>query len=217
MIARARYQLWGAVLLVGLLSLPGCINFAANMIHAITGNMKPAEYEGLKGKRVAIVVVSDEGMGNDPTSATLTSYMQAALSTNVKRIDLVRQSEVERWLDTHRGDETDYLEIGQGVNADCVVAVEVQNMTLKNGATLYQGKCDIVVSVFDVKDEGQIKYRTEIPEFTFPKIGGPAVTEYSEAKFRSRYLAIVAKTVSGLFYDTDATADFALDATANSF
>ena len=39
----------------------------------------------------------------------------------------------------------------------------------------------------------------------------------SDAKFRARYMAIVARTICGLFYETDATADFALDATASSF
>jgi hypothetical protein len=215
MLTRKRCSL--LLLLVAMSTCLGCINFAANMIHAITGNMKPADYDGLKGQRVAIVCVSDDGMGTDATSAMLTSYIHAALNANVKKIDVVRQSEVERWLDSHGSSDADYLEVGKGVKADRVLAIEVLNMRLKNGATLFQGKSDITVTVYDVKEEGRILYRNQIPEFAFPKMGGSPITEVSEAKFRARYLAIVAKTISGLFFETDATAEFALDATASSF
>ncbi len=212
-----RQILFIGMLLAGTALTGGCINLAANMIHAITGNMKPAEFEGLKGKRVAIVCLSDDGMGTDATSAMLTSYIHASLNTNVKKIDIVRQSEVERWLDAHGSSDADYFEVGKGVKADLVLAIEVLNVQLKNGATLYQGKSDITVTVYDVPEQGKILYRNQIPEFTFPKIGGPAVTEMSESKFRARYIAIVARTISGLFHETDATADFALDATSSSF
>ncbi len=217
MTERTRNIAIAACLIASLVSASGCINFAANMIHAITGNTLPADYDGLEGKRVAVVCSTDSGMATDATSAMLTSYIHAALNTNVKKIDVVRQSEVERWIDSHSNSEADYLEVGKGVKAERVLAVEVMNMSLKNGATLFQGKCDITVTVYDVEDGGKTLYRKQIPEFAFPKMGGPTITDISESKFRSRYLAIVARTISNLFYEVDATADFALDATANSF
>ncbi len=204
-------------LLMGLLFTAGCINLAANMIHAIRGNNNPADFDGLKEKRVAVVCLTDGGLAADANSSMLTSYIHAGLNTNIKKIDVVRQSEVERWIDAHSTGDTDYLEIGKGVKADRVVAVEVLNLSCKNGATLYQGKSDITVTVYDVPEGGKILYRKQIPEFVFPKMGGPTITDISEAKFRARYLAIVARTVASLFYEVDATADFALDATANSF
>ena len=204
---------------LGCLLIPagGCVSLAANLLHAIHGNNRPAEFEGLKGQKVAIVCGTDGGMGSDANSAMLTSYIHAALNTNVKDIDIVRQSEVERWLDSHGRSDADYQEVGKGVGADRVLAVEVLNLSLKNGATLYKGQSDISVTVYDVPAGGKILYRKQIPEFVFPKMGGPTITDISEAKFRARYLTIVASTVSGLFYDVDATADFALDPTANSF
>jgi hypothetical protein len=205
------------ILLAGFVSACGCVNLAANLIYAVTGNNRPAEYDGLKGKRVAIVVATDGGMATDATSAMLTSYIHAALNNNVKKIDVVRQSEVERWVDSHGHSDADYLEIGRGVDAERVVAVEVLNLKLRNGATLYKGQSDITVTVYDVPGGGKVLFRKQIPEFAFPNMGGPTVTDISEAKFRARYLAIVARTVSGLFYEVDATADFAIDATAHSF
>lgn len=190
---------------------------AANMIHAITGNNRPADYDGLKEKRVAVVCLTDGGLAADANAAMLTNYIHAGFNSNIKKIDVVRASEVERWIDSHSSEGADYLEIGQGVKADRVVAVEVVNLSVKNGATLYQGKSDISVTVYDIPGGGKILYQKNIPEFVFPKMGGPTITDISEAKFRARYLAIVARTVASLFYPVDATADFAIDATANSF
>lgn len=206
-----------ATIVAGMASTSGCINLAANLIHAVTGNNRPAEFDGLKEKRVAVVVATDNGMATDATSAMLTSYIHASFNNHIKKIDVVRQSEVERWVDSHSNSDSDYLEVGKGVKADRLVAIEVLNMKLKDGATLYRGQSDITVTVYDVKEDGKILYRKQIPEFTFPQMGGPTITDISEAKFRGRYLAIVARTVSGLFHEVDATADFALDATANSF
>lgn len=190
---------------------------AANMIHAITGNNRPADYDGLKEKRVAVVCLTDGGLAADANAAMLTNYIHAGFNSNIKKIDVVRASEVERWIDSHSSQGADYLEIGQGVKADRVVAVEVVNLSVKNGATLYQGKSDISVTVYDIPGGGKILYQKNIPEFVFPKMGGPTITDISEAKFRARYLAIVARTVASQFYPVDATADFAIDATANSF
>lgn len=217
MTERTRHLVLGSLLVASFVSMCGCINFAANMIHAITGNNVPADYNGLEEKRVAVVCSTDGGLATDATSSMLTGYIHAALNANVKKIDVVRQSEVERWLDSHSNTDADYVEVGKGVKADCVLAVEVLNMSLKNGATLYQGKSDITVTVYDVEADGKIMYRKQIPEFAFPKMGGPTITDITESKFRAKYIAIVARTVSNLFYPVDATADFALDATANSF
>ncbi|MCA9133979.1 MAG: hypothetical protein KDA45_12520 [Planctomycetales bacterium] len=217
MTERTRRTAIACGLLAGLASTGGCINFAANMIHAITGNNRPADFDGLEGRRVAVVCATDGGMGTDATSAMLTGYIHAALNGNVKKIDVIRQSEVERWIDSHGHTDADYLEVGRGVGAERLVAVEVLNLSLKDGATLYKGQADITVSVYDIPAGGKILYRKQIPEFAFPKLGGPTVTDVSEAKFRARFLSIVARTVSGLFYEVDATADFALDATAHTF
>ncbi len=217
MTQRTRQTLLVILLVAGVSSLGGCINFAANMIHAITGNNRAADYEGLKEKRVAVVCLTDGGLAADADSAMLTSYIHAGFNSNIKKIDVVRSSEVERWIDSHSHEGADYLEIGKGVKADRVVAIEVVNLSVKNGATLYQGKSDIAVTVYDIPGGGKILYQKIIPEFVFPKMGGPSITDVSEAKFRARYLAIVARTVSSLFYAVDATADFALDATAHSF
>lgn len=194
----------------------GCINLAANLIHAVQGNNRPAEYPGLEGHRVAVVCTTDGRYGGEACDSILTNNLQVALNTNIGKIELVRSSEIEQWLDVHGRRTTDYVDIGKGVKADRVLAVEVADLELMNGPTLYRGMSDISVSVYDIPT-GDILYRKQMPEFAFPTTGGKPVTESSENKFRSFYLGILTQEIGALFYEVDATAHVARDATISRF
>ena len=205
-------------ILFGILSLSsGCINLAANLLYAIQGDMRPAEFDGLKEKRVALICISSDGSGGESNRKLLESQISALLNSNVDKIDLVRPEEVAKWLSAHSSTDNEYLDIGKGLKADFLIAVDVDNLTLKNGATLYRGQCDINVEVYDISAGGKIVFHKDIPEFAFPKIGGTATTDVSEAKFRSAYLMIVAQTIASTFYEVESTSDFAIDATSGSF
>lgn len=194
----------------------GCAH-VANLIYAVKGNTVPAEYDGFDGKRVAILCSTDSGLSNDATAALLSRYVQATLENKVKEIEVVKQEEVEQWLDVHGWTKSDYYEIGKGVKADQVLAIDLMNLSLRDGATLYRGKADISVKVYDVSQEDKILYSKNIPEFSFPKIGGSPVTDSSEAKFRGVFVTIVSQKIASLFYAAEANADYALDATVSSF
>ncbi|MFK7738526.1 MAG: hypothetical protein AB8B50_21045 [Pirellulaceae bacterium] len=208
--------LWVALLLV-VPSSVGCVSLVANLMHAIHGNNVPAEFEGLNGKRVALVCSTDEGFRSTATSTILVNNLHAALNTHLDEIQLVRNSEIDKWMDLHGQSETNYYEIGKGVKSDLVLAVEVSNLRLKNGQTLFRGEADIVVTVYDIASDGKIIFRKQMPEFAFPQTDGKPVSETSENKFRSFYLAVLTRKISGLFYPVDSTADYALDATMSSF
>ena len=212
-----------AVMLTGLLgglllsSSMGCVRLVANMLYAIKGNDRPAEYDGFEEQRVAVVCGTDKGLSNDATTALMTGYVHMALNTNIKKIELVRPEEIEQWLDVHGSIESDYVEIGKAVKADKLLAIDISNLRVKDGQTLFRGQCDIGVTVYDLSAKGAIVYRKQIPEYTFPKIGGPTIADTTEPKFRNQFLKIIANKVAGLFYPVDPNTDYALDATANSF
>ena len=200
-----------------LLTSSGCIRLAANLVNAIQGNERPAEYNGFEEQRVAIVCVRDGALSADAASALLTGYVRVALNTNIKKIDLVRQEDVERWLESHDWATSDYAEIGHGVKADKLLVVDIAGLKLKDGATLYRGQCDLSVSVYDMKKNGAIVFEKQFSEFTFPREGGPSMMDTTEAKFRNLFITIIARKVSNLFYAVDPAADVAIDATSNSF
>lgn len=193
----------------------GCIGLTANLAGLFIHNGPPVEYEGLEDQRVAIVCMMDEGEMNSKAVQMLTSYIHANINSHVDDVDTVPQTTVERWLERHPNGEFDFVDIGKGVRAEKVVAIDIANLTLMNGQTLYQGKADITVTVHDVESQ-KLEFRKDLPEFTYPNMGGPAVTDVTESKFRGLYLQIMADRISSLFYPVDMNESFALDAKSNS-
>jgi hypothetical protein len=189
----------------------GCIQFAANMIHAIRGSDLPAEYAGLAEKRVAVICSVDGTVASEASGSVLTSYISSALNQNLPKTTVIGQEEVDRWLEIEGWSSNDALAIGKGVKADQVVSVQVSNFKLREGATLYRGSCDIRVSVYDINADGRLAFIKEINEHAFPRIGGTPVTDTTEAKFRSAYLHLIASKIAGLFHPIDPTAEYALD------
>lgn len=210
---------WLPLILVASVALSsgGCVNLASNILYAINGNKNPAEYPGFKGKKIAIVCGTEKGLSNDATATLLTRYVEALLNQNVKDVTLIKQDKVESWLNERGWNETDYEEIGKGVGADQVLAINLASMSLRDGMTLYKGKADISVSVYDVADGGKVVYRKNFPEFEYPKIGGPTITDTTEARFRVLFLTVVSQRVAALFYEADPKEQFALDAISTSF
>lgn len=194
----------------------GCVRLMSNIMHAIQGNERPAEYNGFEEQRVAVVCSTDQGLSNDATAALVSGYIHMALNQNVKKIELVRPEEIDKWLDSHGTIESDYVEIGKAVNADKLLAVDISNLRVKDGPTLYRGRCDVVVNVYDINNKGAVVFNKQIPEFNFPEESAVLV-DTTEAKFRNKYLKIIAKDVAEMFYPVEANSNVGRDATANSF
>lgn len=209
---------WFALVLLTLLvPTSGCISFAANLLYAIRGNDMPAEYADLNEKRVALICSTSGAVASEAVNSMLCSNISSALSRNLKKADIVRQEEVDRWIERDGWADGDPTRLAKGVKADQLVSVAIDNLKLRDGATLFRGQCDIRVTVYDIKNGGKIVFQKEIPEHSFPKEGGTPVTDTTEAKFRSAYLQLVGYRVSSLFHPVDPTLDVALDATMTKF
>ena len=214
--ARSRYPNAASVtlLLTVVMLSGGCVSLAANLIHVMRGS--PAEYPGLKDKRVAVVCITDKGFAQDEVGNILTLNMQNALLQNVKNCKIVHQKELEKWAAATAWQNDDFVALGKGVEADRVVLLEIKNLRLRNGQTLYRGVSDVSMKVLDTEEKGGVVYSKEMLEFAFPIGDGAPATGMTESKFRSYYLKIISDKLSGVFYARDATADYALDATVSS-
>lgn len=189
----------------------GCARVVANLVHAIQGNDTPAEFEGLKGKRVAVVCATDEGIGSDANGILLSRYVRELLEIKIDKIDLVSQEEIDKWsLGANEG-RNDYTDIGQGVKADYLIAIEMLNMSLQDGATLFQGKSDLSLAVYDMNKSGKVVFRRNVPQYTFPSLQGASALETDETKFRKIYLTRVANRLARYFYPYEIGADVAAD------
>lgn len=206
-----------ATLITGVGLNVGCVKFAANMLYAIRGNDLPAEYPGLSGQRVAVICSVDGAVASEASGSMLTSFINGHLVRNLPKATIIGQEEVEKWLEIEGWSGNDAMAIGKGVKADFVVSVQVSDLRLREGATLYRGSCDIRVAVYDINSEGRIVFSKEISEHAYPKVGGTPISDTTETKFRSAYLQVVAHKVAGIFYPSDPTFEYALDATSTQF
>ncbi len=195
-----------------LLQLASGCSLMSTLQWAAGKNLVPAEYADLKGKRVAVVCVADNSSyGSGSESLLLAREVSLILQRSVKDIELVRQDEIADWIDRQGWDEIDYREIGRGVKAERVVAVGLASFSIREGSSLYKGRADVSVSVYDMADGGHEVFRKSIPEFSFPATGPYPVGDLSEVQFRRAFLQTLSQHVARYFYAYDVAEDFSRD------
>ncbi|MBC8350947.1 MAG: hypothetical protein H8E66_03115 [Planctomycetes bacterium] len=203
-----------ATLVLILLSLP--LTSGCSLLTTIRwmggGDLAPAEYDDLEEKRVAIVCVSDRSSyGSGSESLLLAREVSSILRNNIEDIELVRADEIADWIDREGWDEIDYREIGRGVEADRVIAVDLASFSIHEGSSLYKGRADITVTVYDMSDGGHEVFRKFVPEFSFPATGPYPVGDLSEVQFRRAFLKTLSQHVARHFYAYDMADDFSRD------
>lgn len=192
----------------------GCTGIAAQLGWMIYGRYEQPEYKGLKGKRVAIVVNSDaSAYGPNTMTKTLAAHIGVYLTNNVKDIDVVRQADIENWKDNNNFEISDYVELGNAMNADRVVAVEVGSYSLAEGQTLLKGRANISVSVYDLEKNGMVVYLRSPEDFEFPKTHARPRISTEEKRFESVFLQIMAEDISKRFYKHEVVENYAIDGT----
>jgi hypothetical protein len=152
----------------------------------------------------------------------LAAEVAKLLKTNVPKIKMIDQQQVDMWIDKH-DPEQEYVEIGKGVKADMLVAIELESFNLKAGQTLYQGRANTTVRVYccqkDKKDKdkelkvGKEMFRKTLTESIWPK-GTQVQTERSENDFRREYISVLGGRIGRLFYAHDPYAEIGQDTAA---
>jgi hypothetical protein len=214
-VARSAYASCFTCLLVAivLLTQSGCLGLAANLMNVVKGHTVKAEFKELEGKRVAVVTLTDSSQYSDDASARILSRrVSEILLKEVKDIELVREDEVQQWRDRNGWDAIEFIDIGKGVKADKVIAIEMTNLRLRDGATLYRGRAAVTTTVYDVKS-GKTEFRKHLDEFTYPETAGQYTSETTEARFRTLYLSVLAARISRWFHSYDYSDTVAMDAT----
>lgn len=190
----------------------GCISGLTQLFYVIKGHKIPAAFDGLEGKRVAVVCVSDaSAYGPDTLTYNVCKAVSMKLAASVKHISVIPPQEVEQWIDTNGWNETDFVELGKGVKADSVLAIEIASYSIHEGQTMYKGRSDITATVFDIKQGGQVAYVNGPENFSFPQNGRPAI-QTSDRQFEAVYLAKLTQHIANQFYDSDELDTIADDA-----
>ncbi|WP_044302540.1 hypothetical protein [Rhodopirellula sallentina] len=213
---RKRNRLVTAVLLgivfgFGLVTQTGCLGIVSNLMHAVGADRIPAECDALKDSKVAVVTMTDQShYSDDIASRLLNRRVRDILSMEVKGLTLVHEDAVQQWRDTHGWDNIDYLEIGKSIKAEKLLAIELTDMRLRDGATLYRGRAGVQLIVYDIEQE-KVVFRKEIDEFTYPVNAGQYTSETTEPKFRKLFLGMLAQRIARVFHPYDFADTVALD------
>lgn len=192
----------------------GCMQIIPAVAYLIKGTNTAAEFDGLKGKRVAVVCRPSTELqyASGNVANELAAELGLALQQKIKKIEVIEADRVAEWADEHSWDE--FVEVGKALDADMVVAIELRDFRLKQAVTLYKGIASMGVKVYDVADGGKVVFQKEMPEFSDPPNAGISTSEMHEADFRRRFVGVVAERIGRYFYGYDYTREFARDADA---
>jgi hypothetical protein len=194
----------------------GCGAILATGMYVIQGgNMVPPEFDGLDGERVVVVCrpPSSNEYRHAGASRAVSQKVSELLVDHVKNADVVNPREVDDWLD--ESDWSDFKKLAEAVHADKVVYIEMNDFDLFKGKTLYQGRADVSVTIYDMKNNGKLAWDRHLGEILYPTNSGIPAQDKPEQQFEREFVSIVATRVAEHFYKHDANSEFAIDALAN--
>ena len=189
----------------------GCVGFTNWLLWGLIGQEIPAEYDDLEGQRVAVVCATKSSPfepGRD--TGAIAREVSKILEREIKEIELVDVEEIADWMDQTNWSHMDYKELGRGVKADKVLAIEFVSLSFQDNPNEIRGRAEFTVSVFDIA-AGKRVFTREEPEHVFPS-HGPAGT--TPRQFKTIYIQRLAQAIAQLFYAHDFTQGFGNDAIA---
>lgn len=189
----------------------GCVGLVANLLNVMGAGLMPAAFPELEEKKVAVVCVSNSDLfGPTSTSSDLSNRIARLLAAKVKEIEVVSNQEVEDWIDRNNWDMIDFVAVGRGVEADMVVAIDVDALSLYDGPTMFKGRAQCHLVVYDVAS-GREVFSKSPPQLEFPTLAGIPSTSISEREFRKKFLDSLADRLARNFYAFDINEDVAKD------
>jgi len=166
----------------------------------------PAEFDRLQGKKVAVVLFTDEATQVDYPYArwTLSQQIEAALKANVRKIDVVPIQRVIRYQDENiEWNSVDRTRVGKDLGADYVLYVAVEEYsTLEPGSmSLFRGRISARASVFDTSlaERAACVWRSKPIRVVYPE-SAPARLAQDDREIRYRAEQLFAQELVRKFY-----------------
>lgn len=181
----------------------GCVRLLTTVAYFVKGTNDEPEFEGLKDKRVAIVCrpLVELRYGSAGTAANdLATRVGQLLKQHVKRIKIVKQSQVNDWTDENPDQELE--DIGRGVKADVVLGIDIEQFNLLLGQTLYQGKAVVHLRVCNVSD-GEVLWEKTMRQIVWPTRSGVSTQDKPLPEFQREYLEVLSTEIGNHFYPHD--------------
>ena len=210
---RFGYLLAVVLLLGAIVPLGGCRSALATAMYLMGGMNVKAEYDGLKDQRVVVVCRPLVELQYRDSSAAkdIARQVSTLIRQNLSKTKVVDHRNVVEWIDENTWE--DYTEIGRALNADLVLGVDLEHFGIFQGQTLYQGKANVVIKIYDC-DTDELVFEKILPQTVYPPNTGIPTSEKQEPQFRREFIRVLADQIARHFYDHDPHSDFAQDVLA---
>jgi hypothetical protein len=201
-------------LTIAVLPALGCHTLFLSAMYLVKGTDVDPDFAELKGKKVAVVCrpLVTLQYRNATAGRDLAQQVTTLLQQQVPKIKTVDQRKVAKWTDENTWEE--YTEVGKALKADMVVGIDLEGFSLFQGQTLYQGKANATVRVYDCHKGGKVVFEKVLPQTIYPPSTGIPTSDRVEVEFRREFVAVLADQIARHFYAHDPHADVAQDAAA---
>jgi hypothetical protein len=202
------------VLAVAVLPLFGCTSMLVTAMYLFKGNDVDPEFAELKGKKVAVVCRPMVALQyrNSSVARELAEQVTTLLEKNVPKIHVVDQRKVNKWTDENTWEE--YREVGKAMKADMVVGIDLESFSIFQGQTVYQGKANAIVAVYDGEKKWKKVFEKVLPQSVYPPNSFVPTSDRLEGDFRREFVAVLADQISRYFYSHEPFPDMAQDSAA---
>lgn len=203
----------GLILLAITVSASGCVSALATAMWLIRGSNVPAEYAGLRGKKVVVVCrpLTSSVYRNPGVAKDISRAVSRLLREHLPRTEVVDQRKVAEWMDTNLWDE--YTEIGRALEADLVLGIDLEDFSIYESQTLYQGKANFAIKVYDGAT-GQLVFEKQPPQAVYPPNHYVPTQDQQASAFRREFVQVLSDQIARHFYSHDPRANWAEDAAA---
>lgn len=186
----------------------------ATAIYLWKGTDVDPDYAGLKGKKVAVVCRTLVSLQyrNACVDRNLAREITRLLKQRVPKIHTIDQRKVTKWTDENTWET--YEEVGKALKADIVVGIDLEGFSLYQGQTLYQGKANATIHVYDCSNGGEEAFMKIIPQSVYPPNSGVPTSDQLEAEFRRDFILVLADQIARHFYAHNPHADLVQDVAA---
>lgn len=196
-------------LLASLAAATGCTSALATAMWLVHGPNVDPEFDVFREKKVAVVCRTLDFQYQFPTvPKDLARGVSLLLRQNVRKIEVVDARKVEEWMDNNSWEE--YTEVGKALDADLVLGIDLEGFSIYEGQTLYQGKANLSVKVYDCHT-GELLVEKRLPRSVFPPNSPVPTDEMQEVEFRRKFVGELAGQLGRHFYPHDPHAYFAAE------
>jgi hypothetical protein len=124
----------------------------------------------VKTERIAVICRGNaaDAFSNPEIASRLAEAVTQTIAEDWDHAEVVSQSEINAWLDNNAWNG--FLEIGEAVDADIVLAIEIENYSIldSTNTTLYRGTADLRVQTI-ICETGRRTPETILPNIVYPE------------------------------------------------